>query len=205
MTSARAIEIVVPGSSLRLEGRLVASAAAQAGALALVAPPHPLHGGSIDSPVVHALVRAYRDAGRATLAFNFRGVGGSDGVPSGALSDARIDYLAAAQALAGYAPRWLSGYSFGSCAALLAGIALEAEHVLLVAPPLQLLDATLLTQYRGRVLVVAGDQDEYCPRDALREVFARAERLELLPGVGHFFGDEGLTMLAAALEQMLST
>jgi len=41
--------------------------------------PHPLYGGSMLSPVVLTAEQAFREAGWTTLAFNFRGVGGSRG------------------------------------------------------------------------------------------------------------------------------
>jgi alpha/beta superfamily hydrolase len=171
--------------------------------LALVAPPHPMYGGSMDSPVVHVLERVYQAAGFSTLAFNFRGVGASEGVASADLALARADYLAAAQALPGRSVRWVSGYSFGSCAALLAAMTLGAQHVLLVAPPLSLLDRGLLAEVSGRVLVVVGDDDEYCPVSALRPVFAGRGEVQILEGVGHFFGGEGLRMLAEALVDLI--
>lgn len=204
MGKARALRIAETADSPALEGRLCEVDGLSEGTLALVAPPHPMYGGSIDNPVVHVLERAYQAAGCASLAFNFRGVGGSEGAPSADLQLARADYLAAARALPGRTPRWVSGYSFGSCAALLAGVALNAEHVLLVAPPLSLLDRGLLADYGGRVLVVVGDDDDYCPVAALRPAFAGRGEVEILDGVGHFFGGEGLRMLASAVAGFLS-
>ena len=40
---------------------------------------HPVLGGSMTSPVTHALCQSLDDAGIATFRFNFRGVGGSEG------------------------------------------------------------------------------------------------------------------------------
>ncbi|MDP4978699.1 MAG: alpha/beta hydrolase, partial [Desulfobacterales bacterium] len=41
--------------------------------------PHPLYGGNMYNPVVDAIRRAYRLKGVATLRFNFRGTGESEG------------------------------------------------------------------------------------------------------------------------------
>ena len=41
--------------------------------------PHPLYGGTLKNPVVETVQSAYRQHGYATLRFNFRGVGGSQG------------------------------------------------------------------------------------------------------------------------------
>ncbi|HEX6240879.1 MAG TPA: alpha/beta fold hydrolase, partial [Polyangiales bacterium] len=146
----------------------------RAGALALVAPPHPVYGGNIDNHVVHAIVTAQTAAQRATLAFNFRGTGASEGSPSADVAQAAADYVDVARAIEGRAPRWLSGYSFGSCAALLAAVELQAEHVLLVAPPLGMLDPELLRRFSGRIAAVVGEDDDYCPVDDLRVLMARA-------------------------------
>lgn len=41
--------------------------------------PHPLYGGDMHNPVVETIRRAYRMKGVATLRFNFRGTGESEG------------------------------------------------------------------------------------------------------------------------------
>lgn len=203
---SRSLRIEVPGTALGLEGRLVDEPGAQPDGLALIAPPHPLYGGSIDNPVVRALEGAYQAAQRATLSFNFRGIGASDGAPSGDLALACKDYLAAARALPERTPRWLAGYSFGSCAALMAGVELESEHVLLIAPPLGLLDPGLLRAYCGRVAVLVGEDDDYCPLDELRVLLARAGNgsVSVLEGGDHFFSGNQARRLAEVLPALIA-
>ena len=46
----------------------------------LILHPHPLHGGTMGNKVVTTIARVARDAGLPTIAFNFRGVGLSEGV-----------------------------------------------------------------------------------------------------------------------------
>src|SRR5688572_5794068 len=60
----------------------------------VVAAPHPQQGGSMDSPVVAELAWAITRAGHATLRFNYRGVGASQGSFSGGPGE--IDDLEAA-------------------------------------------------------------------------------------------------------------
>jgi uncharacterized protein len=201
----RGLRIPVAGASISLEGRLHEDPESEPGALALIAPPHPLHGGNIDNHVVNAIVAAQRAVRRATLAFNFRGTGASEGVASADLAQAAGDYVAAAQAVEGRTPRWLSGYSFGSCAALMAGIELRAEQVLLVAPPLGLLDPDLLKRYQGRITAVVGEDDEYCPVEELRVLMARASygRVEVLEGGDHFFSGSQIRQLAEKLPGLI--
>lgn len=42
--------------------------------------PHPLYGGDMDNPVVIRAAEVARATGYATLRFNFRGVGASEGI-----------------------------------------------------------------------------------------------------------------------------
>ena len=58
---------------------LVLEAAWQSGddRAAVVAPPHPEYGGSLDNPVVNELAYALYQEGFASLRFNWRGVGAS--------------------------------------------------------------------------------------------------------------------------------
>jgi alpha/beta superfamily hydrolase len=71
------IQVSFRSGDLRLEG-LLASPCANAPA-AVVCHPHPAYGGSMDNNVVDAILAAMWQAGYATLRFNFRGVGASEG------------------------------------------------------------------------------------------------------------------------------
>src|SRR5271166_3947152 len=82
------------GAGAALEGLFLHAAGPSRGG-AVVAPPHPLYGGSMENPVVSELAFVCARAGLASLRFNWRGVGASSGVPSGALADAADDYAAA--------------------------------------------------------------------------------------------------------------
>jgi alpha/beta superfamily hydrolase len=112
--------------------------------LALLCHPHPLFAGTMHNKVVSTLQRTARDAGLATLRFNFRGVGHSLGVHDegrGEIADAEA---AARWLLAEHPglPLTVLGFSFGSCvAACLAG-RLEAQGVavqqlFMLAPPVE--------------------------------------------------------------------
>jgi uncharacterized protein len=195
---ARSITIDVPGPALKLEGRLTGD-----GPLAIVAPPHPLYGGTIGNPVVKAIEYALRNAKVATLAFNFRGTGESDGMQTGDLEEARVDYRAVLDA---YPSALLSGYSFGSVTALAVALERDVPRVLMVAPPLGLLNTSLLTKYTGQLLVIIGDQDEYTPVTAVEDFFiARPNtRVELLPGIDHWFLGSALQELGAGLHRLLA-
>ena len=87
------VPIVVPGAGLTLEGVWQKGE----GRGAVIAPPHPEYGGSLEHPVISELAYALYKAGVASLRFNWRGVGASQGVTSGEASAADEDYLAAVE------------------------------------------------------------------------------------------------------------
>ena len=203
-TSTRTLIVTVPGSPHRLEARLHSSAKLTT-ALAVIGPPHPMYGGTIDNPVVRAMERVLQRRGLDTLAFNFRGTGESEGEQTGAYEEALADYLGATGALPDAQLHWLSGYSFGSVAALATAVALDAPRVLLVGPPLGMLDPMLVTRFRGQLAVLVGSEDEYAPVSAVRALFeARAHTtIEVLPGVDHFFLGSDVQRLVDGLTRLL--
>lgn len=159
---------------------------------AIVAPPHPLMGGSMYSPVATELALAASDAGHAALRFDWRGVGGSAGRPSGEAADADADTLAALDFMreSVEGPIVACGYSWGALAAHRVGLeAARITKLVLVAPPPALLERDRLARAGRRVLVVAGDRDDYVPLEALRKIVDEVglATLVVLPGVDHFF------------------
>ena len=167
-----------------------AGGAANSG-IAVLAPPHPLYGGSIDNPVVQALGTTLAELGLRALAFNWRGVGDSDGRGSGELSDAATDYRTAIDtALAGTeGPLVLAAYSFGAATAL--RVAAGDERIaalLLIAPPPALLGPEGLDCGRP-VTVIVGSDDEFAPTAELEALAADPANAELfvIDGADHFF------------------
>lgn len=164
---------------------------------AVMAAPHPLMGGSMESPVATEVALAASDAGYGSLRFNWRGVGGSAGTASGEVDDADRDYRAALSFIeaagddeTGGGPTVVCGYSWGSLAAarLLASSPLNRKAVL-VAPPPAMLDRDKLEAWGHPVLVIAGDRDTYVPILELKSKLAGLEgvTLVILEGVDHFF------------------
>jgi hypothetical protein len=146
----------------------------------------------MDSPVVSELAFAFRATGRASLCFNWRGVGASGGEASGEAEEADRDCAAAlrqlAESVAG--PLAACGYSFGSAAAARVGAGEpRVGELVLVAPPPALLPATALSGFRGRVLAVAGERDAIAPPGAVEQLLAGLPRAELavVPEADHFF------------------
>jgi len=203
----RAVAIPTREGGLVLEGIYVAGAGDPDGdAGAVIAPPHPLYGGSMDSPVVAEIAHACARAGLATLRFNWRGVGASAGTPSGDARHADLDYAAALEHLAATVPGTLSvcGYSFGAAAALRsAALSPRVRHAILVAPPPSLLGAADLAAVR-RALVITGEEDGIAPPELLRALVAGAPDalLEVVPEADHFFGS-GLAGIGNAVRRFL--
>jgi alpha/beta superfamily hydrolase len=211
-TSARRSEqpaaIAVPDLSdagLALEGIFLPCDDARGAAV--MAPPHPLYGGSMENPVVTEVADACHRAGLASLRFNWRGVGASGGEATGDLASGAADY-AAALAFAeesSQGPLAACGYSFGAASAVAIARAHERVRALvLIAPPLIMLDRAALASFAGRVLLVAGDRDEYAPMDELEALAAGLATAELvaLPGTDHYFMT-GLPELGRAAEHFL--
>ncbi|MCC6748406.1 MAG: alpha/beta hydrolase [Deltaproteobacteria bacterium] len=161
----------------------------------VVCHPHPLHAGTMHNKVVTTVVRAAAARDLATVRFNFRGVGGSQGTHDEGAAE-RLDVLAAlarADELSDHrGMRVLAGYSFGSavsCAVLAGGE--RVDRLLLVAPPLDVRAVPPPPLPAEGLLLVVADDDPFCSVTAAERFVASygdaRVRLQLVPGAGHFF------------------
>lgn len=180
-----------PGPSGLLEVAVDRPAAVPLG-VAVIAHPHPLHGGAMSNKVVQTLARAFVQAGWTAVRFNFRGVGGS----AGAYDEGRgelDDLLSVVQAQAPTGPLALAGFSFGAFVTSHAVARLHAERdlreVVLVGVAASRFDvAAVAPELHERTLVIHGEQDDTVPLSAVMD-WARPQVLPVLvvPGGGHFF------------------
>ena len=185
------ITIQVPESEIVLDGIFIRSGDPEP-AGAVLAPPHPLYGGSMTSPVLGELAYACKRAGYASIRFDWRGVGASAGALSGESADADADYRAALAYLEETVPGPLvaAGYSFGAVAALrVARLHPRVRRLLLVAPPLDHLDRDALAAFRGSALLVTGERDALSPVAALEALAGEdpRRRVESVAEADHFF------------------
>lgn len=142
--------------------------------------------------LVVRIARGLRSAGLVTLRFDFRGVGGSEGVHDG--NQEIEDAAAAAARLAERHPAlplWVGGYSFGArIAAELAQRDAGVERIVLVAFPCALYDASFLARVRQPGLILLGEADPFGSaadmRRALPELPAHFELVEV-KGADHAF------------------
>lgn len=160
--------------------------------VAVIAHPHPLHGGTMTNKVVQTLARAFVLAGWTAVRFNFRGVGRSEGAYDEGQGEL-LDLLAVVQAQAPEGPLCLAGFSFGAFVTSHAVAQLhpqrELRHVVLVGTAAsRFAVAPLAPELHLRSLVIHGEQDDTVPLAAVMN-WARPQALPVLvvPGGGHFF------------------
>lgn len=174
---------------------------------AVVAPPHPSYGGSMDSPVVTELAHCCARTRLESLRFNWRGVGASGGEVTGDFDVAQADYRAALAFMEDCIPGPITacGYSFGAATAVLASVGRPTvRRLLLVAPPPAMLDADALAGFPGAIFVATGERDRIAPPDELERRCAGLEKaaFHVIPDTDHFFMT-GLGQLGRAATEWL--
>lgn len=159
---------------------------------AVICHPNSQQGGTLRNKVVTMLERSLREAGLATVRFNFRGVGASGGEFDDGDGESG-DLVAVAQWVRKVHPGdalWLAGFSFGSYVALRCARSLAADALITVAPPAGLYDFGEIATPGCPWLVVQGEDDEVVDPQA---VFDWIETLDpkptliRMPETGHFF------------------
>jgi alpha/beta superfamily hydrolase len=160
--------------------------------VAVICHPHPLHGGTMDNKVVTMLERTFRDAGAATIRFNFRGVGASAGVFDHGEGEGE-DLAAVVNQAREWAPQatlWLAGFSFGSYVSARMAERLGAELLVSVAPPVGRFAFRELQRPPCRWIVVQGEADEVVDSALVFQHFDQLQPpVEMLrfAGTSHFF------------------
>jgi len=175
----------------RLEGELCVPD--DAVGAAVLTHPHPRHGGNMRSMVPGELIDALPARGIATLRFNFRGMGASEGAFEDGAGE-RLDTIAAVAVLHDVVeglPLVVCGSSFGADTAL----TVDDERIAAwcaLAPPLR--DHRLAKMHatahdpRPKLLVVA-ERDQFRDPAGVGEVTSgwRATDVVVIPGADHFF------------------
>ncbi len=183
--------------------------------LALIAHPHPLHGGSLDNKVAWTLARAAVNQGLVAVRPNFRGVGASEGEFDHSIGETE-DLLGLAAAVEAHyralhraapgssrpagadrseapgggntlpdLPWTLMGFSFGAYVQHRVAAELAAERLIMVGP------AVSMYAFAAPAIpthIIHGSEDELIPIAAVRE-YARSHAIPLheIEGAGHFF------------------
>jgi alpha/beta superfamily hydrolase len=156
-------------------------------AIALIAHPHPLMGGTKDNKVVTTLARTFNALGCATLRPNFRGVGASAGVhdQGGAETDDLIAVAAYAKQRFGDLPLICAGFSFGSYVQTRVAKKIAVHQLVLVAPAVGRFPTGTVP---AGTLVIHGEADDVVPLSSVLD-WARPQNLPIVvvPGGEHFF------------------
>jgi alpha/beta superfamily hydrolase len=184
---------LIPGPAGGLEAVMASPQARQDNsAVAVICHPHSLYGGSMANKVVHIVANAFDEMGLPTLRFNFRGVGHSQGRYDHGRGEVE-DLVAICQWLKqrySQAPLWLAGFSFGSYVAYQAHQQVNAERLLLIAPPVTLFEFNAVAQVQVPWLVIQGGKDEIiAPEKVSAWVHhqGKAASYEWLGDADHFF------------------
>lgn len=162
------------------------------GRWAVISHPHPQFGGTMDNKVVTTIEKAYQSLGFGTVVFQFRGVGQSQGVYDGGEGEqadlvAVVTWLRRTQRVEFLV---VAGFSFGAYITLKQSRVLAPDHVLVVAPPVNLYDFSNLEAPAVPWVLVQGAQDEVVPAF---EVLDWALKLNNVPDLhwrgeaSHFF------------------
>ena len=180
-------------------------------ALALVAHPHPLHGGTMDNKVTTTLSRACASAGCAVVRFNYRGVGRSEGVfdhARGEVDDAQAALAWLQSQFDPKLPLILCGFSFGTAVAAQLAQRLQKSNkvqllgMVLAGAAVQRFASDIVVD-PDTTLMIHGELDDTVP---LTETLAWAASLSLpisvIPRADHFFNRQLIPLRRLALRHV---
>ena len=195
---------LVAGAAGRIE--VAANIPLNAHAVAVIAHPHPLFGGTMDNKVVTTLAKAFTDAGIAAFRFNFRGIGATEGKHDEGRGEADDMVLVVehARAQVSHVPLYLAGFSLGGAVATRASERVEFKQLVLVAPGFRRItehgnmgeapdpnDPNLGSPGRHdatNTVVIHGDLDDTVPlSDSISWATPREVPVAVVPGGEHFF------------------
>jgi hypothetical protein len=163
--------------------------------IAVVCHPHPLHGGTLHNKVVFRASRGLERQDIATLRFNFRGAGASQGRHddgNGEQHDveAAIDWM---QGRHKGAKLFLAGFSFGAwVASRVAWSRDDVAAMVLIGSPVNKYDMNYLRHAPQPILFLHGSDDEFGDVDKLAKIVEGCRNAELIVvnGADHFFKNQ---------------
>ena len=190
-------EVILPGAAGRIEGRY-SPGKSETAPIALILHPHPKAGGHMNNPVAVQLYHLFMKRGFATLRFNFRGVGRSQGEFDsgiGELADAAtaLDWLQAHNPQA--SQTWVAGYQFGAYIGMqLLMRRPETDGFISVSAPANMYDFSFLAPCPASGLFLHGTADTIVPPPEVERVVAKLRTqkgividYDLIEGASHFW------------------
>lgn len=155
----------------------------------------------MNHPIAMALYNTFVRRGFATLRFNFRGVGRSQGVFDngiGELSDAAsaLDWMQQFNPEA--STTWVGGFSFGAWIGMqLLMRRPEIKGFISVAPPANMYDFTFLAPCPSSGIIIDGENDEVVAGSAVQKLVDKLKTQrhitidhQTIPKANHFFEHE---------------
>ena len=182
----------LPGNVGKLEVALLVPESPDKRYIALLGHPHSLQGGTMNNKVVTTVSRAFKELNIASLRFNFRGVGQSEGTYAEGLGESE-DMLQLARLCLQDMPDIkfiFAGFSFGSYVAYRAAAQVENELLITVAPSVERHNYMEFSDAPAPWVVLHGDDDEVVPLQPVLDFVTQASTpLPLLrfAETGHFF------------------
>jgi alpha/beta superfamily hydrolase len=183
--------ITFTSEGLTLEGVLHQPASSPFPAAA-VCHPHPLYGGDMNNNVVVAVCQALAEAGIASLRFNYRGVGRSEGKYGDGVGERRdaaaaLDYLRRLTQV-DRGKVGIIGYSFGATMTLMAADEQVAAVAAISLPAFS--QGVVDLAIRSPTLLLSGEQDEIAPAASLATVshmIGSQCQVTVVAGADHFW------------------
>ena len=176
-------------------------------AITIFAHPHPQLGGTMHNKVVYQSAKTFAQIGCATLRFNFRGVGKSDGSYDegrGEMQDFRAAVDWAATQYPGTSV-WAAGFSFGAWVALSAGTSDDRVALLMgIAPPTHY-DLTEFQHSEKPKFLIHGEADELIPLQDIWKLYGKLKEpkeLVVIDTADHSF-DGKVSEVGDAIEDLL--
>ena len=157
--------------------------------------PHPLFGGNMDNNVVLSVTYGLVQQGFATIRFNFRGVGNSEGEHT----KGELEYQEVLGAM-DLLQAWdgidsnkigLAGYSFGTRVILSHPEVQKKPRVFaLLSPSLEALESATLKKDKRPKFIISGDRDRLLQAEKLQPVldsFSTPPVLKRIAGADHYW------------------
>ena len=183
-------KITIPSGRYRLEGYWQAGTTGKG---VVITHPHPLYGGTMNNPVVETVQSTYQQYGYATLRFNFRGVGDSQGNYDNGIGEqddvrAAIAYVANMDVSAVD----LAGYSFGAWVntGLTTGSRTPIKSMAMISPPVAFIEFGNIKSLSCLKLVVTGSRDDIAPPHQIRNLLPTWNpdaQFKIIEGCDHFY------------------
>ncbi len=162
-------------------------------AIALIAHPHPLYGGTMDNKVAQTLARSLADLGYISVRSNFRGVGQTEGVHDEGVGETEDLLAVLAWAQNEFAARGdvvLAGFSFGTFVNSMIAPRLTAQGQTVAR---MVMVGTAAGKWAVQTvpedsIVIHGELDETIPlHDVLRWAEPQDLPVTVVAGADHFF------------------